>query len=1194
MSEKTKRHIVVVLGMHRSGTSAITRGLQVLGVRLGDRMMPPVEGSNPKGFWEDIDFNALNVEMLNALDSDWCHVAAIEPIDVEILRKQDYFLRAVELLRQKVGSAPVFGFKDPRVAKLLPFWKEVFKHCQFEVSYLLAVRHPLSVVKSLAKRDGIEAEQSYLLWLGHVITSLIGSAGYKRVLVDYDRLMQKPDRELIRVAKYLGLEIDLTELQSYKNEFLDQGLRHTVYELNDLLLDNTCPLIVRQVYAALLDVASEEIKFDNLDLQNKVVCWSDEFERLKSPLLLVDKLLRQKVVATQAVTKCDGQIASLKQTVANRDGQIASLKQAVSESKTEKVALQDFLVESKKKIEELHIIAGQVKFLEQQLQISEAKVEEFLSSTSWRITKPLRVLRRRISKKNVQQVVQQVESVSADPDFDADFYRKIYPDIGDYDPYLHYLGWGKKEKRLPCAPRPIKSYELNNLNRAKETVLIVSHEASRSGAPILALNIAQHLKGKYNVVALLLRGGDLLADFHKQCDVVIDPFHQSYNQDIVSILLANLFSEVGFKFAIVNSIVSKAVLPSLTNNFIPSLCLIHEFASYTYPKNAIRDVLLWSSKVIFSSRIVYDNNAAQCEELNWVSPVILPQGKCVVPSNGNKDADHNQRVQELFHPKSLPDDTVIILGAGFVQMRKGVDLFLACVARVVALHPKNPFRFVWIGDGFKPDSDMVYSVYLQDQITRSGIDEYVCFTGELSDVDTAYKLSDVLFLSSRLDPLPNVAIDAMFEELPVICFDKTTGIADLLIENGLGESCVIPYLDVEQAAQRLVTLIENPDQRNRLGQEIKKVGEKLFDMSLYVKSLEQQALDCVAMQETEKSDCTLIEEDGDLNLDFYWPPSWPVAVSYKEAVRTFVRTWKVGIDRRKPFPGFHPGIYEDCHGLSQTGRNPLAAFIQAGRPEGPWLCDLIQSSSAVQMRKKLPFRVALHIHVFFLDLFVDILQRLEGQELPLDLLISVPSLESAEEVRSMVSGYTNGTVDIRTVPNRGRDIGPLLTEFSETILKNYDVIGHVHTKKSGDVKDAAVGQTWMNFLLENLIGKRCPMALTILERMAGNEQLGLVFPDDPNVIGWSKNKEIAENLAFQLGVNELPEHHFNFPIGTMFWARTEAIKPLLTKGFNWEDYPEEPLPYDGTILHALERLLPFVAQKMGYHVSMTHVSGITR
>jgi hypothetical protein len=104
----------------------------------------------------------------------------IDSSDVEILHNQGFFLRAVELLREKVSESPIFAFKDPRVAKLLPFWKDVFAHCNFDVDYVLAVRNPLSVVNSLTKRDGLDAEQSYLLWLGYVITSLTHTTGKKK------------------------------------------------------------------------------------------------------------------------------------------------------------------------------------------------------------------------------------------------------------------------------------------------------------------------------------------------------------------------------------------------------------------------------------------------------------------------------------------------------------------------------------------------------------------------------------------------------------------------------------------------------------------------------------------------------------------------------------------------------------------------------------------------------------------------------------------------------------------------------------------------------------------------------------------------------------------------------------------------------------------------------------------------------
>ena len=322
-TKMNKKRLIVVLGMHRSGTSAITRGLQVLGVGLGDRLMPPVEGNNDKGFFEDIDLNALNVEILQALGSDWHYLSPLEASDVTELRNKRYFFRAVQLLRQKVGDIPTFGFKDPRVAKLLPFWKDVFVHCQFDVGYVLAVRHPLSVVKSLAKRDGLDSEKSYMLWLGHVLISLSNTEGHKRVLVDYDRLMQTPERELERIAEYLELVIDSKELQCYKSEFLDEGLRHTVYDLNDLILENTCPPLVREIYTDLLDIAADKRRLDDVALQNHIALWINEFERLKSNLRLVDRLSGQKDSLNKTVAERDGQIESLNQVLTWRDGHIA-------------------------------------------------------------------------------------------------------------------------------------------------------------------------------------------------------------------------------------------------------------------------------------------------------------------------------------------------------------------------------------------------------------------------------------------------------------------------------------------------------------------------------------------------------------------------------------------------------------------------------------------------------------------------------------------------------------------------------------------------------------------------------------------------------------------------------------------------------------------------------------------------------
>lgn len=357
--------LIVVLGMHRSGTSAITRGLQVLGIELGDRLLPPME-DNLTGFWEDVDINALNIEMLNIIGNEWHHLASINAADVFTLHEKGYFNRAIELLQRKVNAASIFAFKDPRSTKLLPFWKEVFKHCQFNVSYILALRHPLSVAKSLAIRDKIETEQSYLLWLGHVITSLKWSDNNKRIIVDYDQLLKSPECELQRIANCLDLEINTAKLEIYKTQFLDKGLRHTIFNINDLLSDDTCPLLVREVYTILLDVASNNKNIDSEELQDKVALWSDEYEHIKSYLNQADRIFSRLRFATQALTERNEQITSLNQEISKLNQAIANLNLTASERDNQISSLNHTVAERISQINDIH------------------------NSTSWKLTAPVR------------------------------------------------------------------------------------------------------------------------------------------------------------------------------------------------------------------------------------------------------------------------------------------------------------------------------------------------------------------------------------------------------------------------------------------------------------------------------------------------------------------------------------------------------------------------------------------------------------------------------------------------------------------------------------------------------------------------------------------------------------------------------------------------------------------------------------
>jgi glycosyltransferase involved in cell wall biosynthesis len=123
---------------------------------------------------------------------------------------------------------------------------------------------------------------------------------------------------------------------------------------------------------------------------------------------------------------------------------------------------------------------------------------------------------------------------------------------------------------------------------------------------------------------------------------------------------------------------------------------------------------------------------------------------------------------------------------------------------------KKKITFVWLGDGYLPDSDVAYSVYLRDQINRSDLRDTVEILDAVADPEPIYSSADLFLLSSRLDPLPNVAIEAAMRALPVVCFDGASGIAELLAQNQATRDLVVPYLDCDAAARLVNQLAEDP------------------------------------------------------------------------------------------------------------------------------------------------------------------------------------------------------------------------------------------------------------------------------------------------------------------------------------------------------------------------------------------------
>lgn len=308
------QRIICILGAHRSGTSAITRGLAALGVDLGNRLLPP-QPDNPKGFFEDQDIANFNALLLQDVGSDWHYMAAV---DVRALLSEGHGVRrgeATALLREKLGGGHPLGLKDPRMSILLPFWLEVFGEIGVADSYVIAVRNPLEVVASLRKRDGVSHAKGLAIWAKHIIGALRNSAGRKRVFVAYDRLLANPLAELTRIASQLDLPLPKAEspmMTDFAERFLDEGLRHNRVTAMQLQTDSL-PVPLLDLHVALQALATDvpESETHLATRLTNAVDWLRSIDLFLDHADAVEKLVSE-AWAGQELLRRDAEQASLK------------------------------------------------------------------------------------------------------------------------------------------------------------------------------------------------------------------------------------------------------------------------------------------------------------------------------------------------------------------------------------------------------------------------------------------------------------------------------------------------------------------------------------------------------------------------------------------------------------------------------------------------------------------------------------------------------------------------------------------------------------------------------------------------------------------------------------------------------------------------------------------------------------------
>jgi lipopolysaccharide biosynthesis protein len=297
---------------------------------------------------------------------------------------------------------------------------------------------------------------------------------------------------------------------------------------------------------------------------------------------------------------------------------------------------------------------------------------------------------------------------------------------------------------------------------------------------------------------------------------------------------------------------------------------------------------------------------------------------------------------------------------------------------------------------------------------------------------------------------------------------------------------------------------------------------------------------------------------------------------------------------RRPLEGFNPLIYacENPGFDPQRQENPLAHFVRNGRPSGRWTHRVI-TPTVNNAAPLAPLKIAVHGHFHYPELLPDFIRRLNRNRNSFDLFLTTTTQAKAGEIASTIAKFELKNVEIAVGGNRGRDLAPFLQGLGDGLYSGYDLVGHFHGKRSLHV-ESTTGDNWRKFLWEHLVGGEFAMADAILRVFAEEPRIGLVFAEDPHLNGWDENLEIAEALATRMKLRGPLPMHFDFPIGTMFWARPDALKPLIRLNLRDADFPTEPLPIDGTLLHTLERIIPFAAAEAGFEYATTYVRSSKR
>ncbi len=302
---KLAKTALIVLGMHRSGTSALAGVVGHLGAALPQDLMAGTE-MNAKGFFESNRIMKLNDSLLDAAGTTWWDPRRFPDDWLDSDAAEPFLAEAVDTLALDYGEAPVFVMKDPRVCRLMPFWRKALTRFGARPLVIHTHRPPLDVAPSLTRWTGYDAEYGLLLWERHILDAEAESRDLPRAFTCYESLLTDWRSEMVRIAQVLDLAWPCPPetVQSVVDDFLSRDLQHFQDRDRNRPADDLPPLLTQTLDIMDRWARDGEAREDHATL--------DEMRAAMDQVgPLYDALARKSVLRAKEVTSLQGKLDDL-------------------------------------------------------------------------------------------------------------------------------------------------------------------------------------------------------------------------------------------------------------------------------------------------------------------------------------------------------------------------------------------------------------------------------------------------------------------------------------------------------------------------------------------------------------------------------------------------------------------------------------------------------------------------------------------------------------------------------------------------------------------------------------------------------------------------------------------------------------------------------------------------------------------